>query len=82
MNTPILGLIENMSYAICSHCNEKLQLFGDPQGKRVADETNIEFLGELPWDANLNALVDQGLVENYDSDDMKTIAAKIMIKLP
>lgn len=82
MNTPILGLIENMSYAICPHCNEKLQLFGDPQGKRVADETNIDYLGELPWDANLNALVDQGLVESYDSDNMKTIAAKIMTKLP
>ncbi len=82
MNTPILGLIENMSYAICPHCNEKLQLFGDPQGKRVADETNLDYLGELPWDAQLNAMVDQGLVESYDSEYMKTIAEKIMTKLP
>jgi Mrp family chromosome partitioning ATPase len=82
MNTPILGLIENMSYAICPHCDEKLKLFGDPQGKRVAEETKLEYLGELPWDANLNALVDQGLVENYDSDNMKSIAEKIMTKLP
>ena len=82
MNTPILGLIENMSYAICPHCNEKLQLFGDPQGKRVADETNLDYLGELPWDAQLNAMVDQGSVESYDSEYMKTIAEKIMTKLP
>ena len=82
MDTPILGLVENMSYAICPHCDEKLQLFGEPQGKQVAAETGIEFLGELPWDAKLNTLVDQGLVEDYDSADMKQIAEQIMIKLP
>lgn len=82
MNTPILGLIENMSYAICPHCSEKLQMFGDPQGKRVAADTNIDFLGELPWDAQLNALIDQGKVESYDSKDMQSIAAQIMVKLP
>jgi len=82
MDIPILGLVENMSYAICPHCDEKLQLFGEPQGKQVAAETGIEFLGELPWDAKLNTLVDQGLVEDYDSADMKQIAEQIMIKLP
>jgi Mrp family chromosome partitioning ATPase len=81
MNTPILGLVENMSYAICPHCHEKIQMFGDPQGKRVAEETKIDYMGELPWDAKLNSLVDQGLVENYDSESMKAIAAQIMKKL-
>jgi Mrp family chromosome partitioning ATPase len=82
MNTPILGLIENMSYAICPHCNEKLQLFGEPQGKHVADECKIDYLGELPWDAKLTAMVDQGVVESYDSENVKSIAAQIMKKLP
>lgn len=81
MNIPILGLIENMSYAICPHCQEKIQMFGDPQGKRVAEETKIDYMGELPWDAQLNSLVDQGLVEKYDSESMKAIAAQIMKKL-
>jgi Mrp family chromosome partitioning ATPase len=82
MGTPILGLIENMSYAICPHCDEKLELFGKTQGKQVAGDTGIDFLGELPWDAKLNALVDQGQVEDYLSVEMKQIVDQIMIKLP
>jgi Mrp family chromosome partitioning ATPase len=82
MGTPILGLIENMSYAICPHCDEKLELFGKTQGKQVAGDTGIDFLGELPWDAKLNALVDQGQVEDYHSVEMKQIVDQIMIKLP
>ncbi len=82
MNIPILGLVENMSYAICSHCDEKLQLFGKPQGEQVASETGIDYLGGLPWDAQLNALVDQGKVEDYESAEMQNIVDQIMIKLP
>ena len=43
MNTPILGLVENMSYAICTHCNEKLEIFGKSQGEKVAKEAGIDF---------------------------------------
>ncbi len=82
MNIPILGLVENMSYAICSHCNEKLQLFGQPQGEQVAKDTAIDYLGGLPWDAQLNALVDQGQVEDYDSAEMNNIVDQIMLTLP
>lgn len=81
METPILGLVENMSYAVCPHCHEKLQLFGVPQGKHVAAESGIDYLGELPWDAQLNAMVDQGKVEEYVSADMQSIAMEIMKKL-
>jgi len=82
MNIPILGLVENMSYAICSHCDEKLELFGKPQGKQVAQDSGIEYLGGLPWDAAFNNLVDQGKIEAYQSDEMQNIVDQIMIKLP
>lgn len=82
MNIPILGLVENMSYAICSHCHEKLQMFGKPQGEQVASDTGIDYLGGLPWDAQLNALVDQGKVEEYESAEMQSIVDQIMVKLP
>lgn len=81
MSIPILGLIENMSYAICSHCNEKLQIFGESQGEKVARDTAVDFLGGLPWDAKLNQAVDQGEIESYDSSDIKDIVAKIIAKL-
>jgi Mrp family chromosome partitioning ATPase len=82
MDIPILGLVENMSYAVCPHCNEKLEIFGKSQGEKVAGETGIDFLGALPWDAPFNELLDQGNVEDYESEDMQKIVAIIVEKLP
>ena len=65
MNIPILGLVENMSYAICPHCGEKLEMFGESQGEQAAKDTGLDFLGALPWDVKLNALVDEGKIEDY-----------------
>ncbi|NLB88853.1 MAG: Mrp/NBP35 family ATP-binding protein [Syntrophomonadaceae bacterium] len=81
MNTPILGLVENMSYAICTHCNEKLEIFGKSQGEKVAKESGIEFLGGLPWDAKLNELIDTGRTEEYQSNAMEQIVDKLLSKL-
>lgn len=81
MNIPIFGLIENMSYAICSHCQEKLEIFGQPQGEKVAAETGIDFLGNMVWDTRLNALTDSGRIEEYDSEEMKEIVDKLEKKL-
>ncbi|HPF43364.1 MAG TPA: Mrp/NBP35 family ATP-binding protein [Syntrophomonadaceae bacterium] len=81
MSIPILGLVENMSYAICSHCHEKLQIFGESQGEKVAKDNGIDYLGGLPWDAKLNQAIDQGQIESYDSADIKGIAAKITAKI-
>lgn len=81
LNVPILGLVENMSYAICPHCNEKLPIFGKNQGEDVAKETGIDFLGSLPWDTNLNALFDAGKIEDYDSPDMQNIVNQLLARL-
>jgi len=81
MNIPILGLIENMSYAICSHCGEKLEIFGRPQGAKVAGETGIDFLGNMVWDTRFNSLLDSGQIEEYDSNEMKEIVDKLEKKL-
>ena len=81
MNIPIMGIIENMSYDICSHCNEKLELFGKSKGEEVARETNVDFLGGVPWDASFNALVDEGRIEEYDTKPVAGIVDKLIQKL-
>lgn len=50
MNIPILGLVENMSYIICSACKKKQQLF--PK-RSTHDELNIDCLVRLPFDYKL-----------------------------
>jgi len=82
MDINILGLVENMSYAICPNCSEKLEIFGKSQGEQVAKDTGIDFLGGLPWDITLNALIDQGKITDYVSAEINSMVEKIMFKLP
>lgn len=66
LGVPILGLVENMTYATCPRCGETIRVFGPGQGERVAQETGVRFLGELPLDPHLAELCDRGEVEQYE----------------
>jgi Mrp family chromosome partitioning ATPase len=68
MQIPIIGLAENMSYAVCPHCKERWELFGPGRGASVAKDSNIAFLGALPLDPELTALCDKGQVERYQGE--------------
>ncbi|MEW6399818.1 MAG: Mrp/NBP35 family ATP-binding protein [Bacillota bacterium] len=66
LGVPILGLVENMTYATCPRCGEMLRLFGPGQGERVARETGVPFLGEILLDPHLAELCDSGEIEQYE----------------
>jgi ATP-binding protein involved in chromosome partitioning len=49
MNVPIIGLVENMSYFTPAELpTHKYYIFGKEGGKRLADEYDIPFLGQIP----------------------------------
>lgn len=49
MNVPIIGLVENMSYFTPAELpNNKYYIFGKEGGKRLADEYDLPFLGQIP----------------------------------
>src|SRR5579884_571360 len=50
VRVPILGIIENMSYLTCPHCNERIDVFSYGGGRKTAETMNVPFLGELPLD--------------------------------
>jgi ATP-binding protein involved in chromosome partitioning len=60
LSIPVLGVIENMSYFVCGHCNGRTDIFGNGGGKRMADEMQIPFLGEVPIDTRVRAGGDEG----------------------
>jgi len=48
VNTPILGVIENMSAFVCEKCGAEEDLFGAGGGKRISDFFGVPLLGQIP----------------------------------
>jgi ATP-binding protein involved in chromosome partitioning len=68
VNVPVLGLVENMSYYVCSHCGHRDEIFDNGGGKRAAAELGIPFLGELPLTTNVRVSGDRGMPIAADDD--------------
>lgn len=68
MNIPVLGVIENMSYAKCPECGKRINLFGESKAEKVAQDMGIPFLGRLPIDSELAALCDYGEIEKFNKN--------------
>jgi ATP-binding protein involved in chromosome partitioning len=60
LNIPLLGVVENMSHFVCGHCHERTDIFGNGGGRRMAEEMQIPFLGEVPIDTRVRAGSDEG----------------------
>lgn len=67
LNINNIGLIENMSYFECPHCNEKVNLFGDSKGKDFAEAMNVDYLGDLPFRTAVSESADK-----YDTPIVKS----------
>src|SRR5918998_1410721 len=57
---PILGIVENMSLHICSHCGHEEPIFGTGGGERMGKDYNVELLGALPLDIKIREQADSG----------------------
>jgi len=87
VHTPVLGVIENMSYHLCTHCGHRAEIFGHGGGARMAAQFDIPFLGEVPLVRPIREGGDAGtplVVANPDHPQSRVfqeIAAKIMAQL-
>ena len=68
MNIPVLGIVENMSYAICPKCGNKIDVFGESKAEKIAFDLGIPLLGEIPIDSELAALCDKGEIEKINKN--------------
>ncbi len=48
LNIPPLGIIENMSYFVCTNCRHEADIFGRGGGEQMAADLNIPFIGGIP----------------------------------
>lgn len=74
MNIKVLGVVENMAYVKCPDCNKKIYLYGENKNNSIYESYGLEKLASLPIDPSLSDLVDRGLIEEYDSEDIDNIA--------
>jgi ATP-binding protein involved in chromosome partitioning len=58
---PMLGLIENMSYHVCSHCQTREDIFGHGGVQPEAEKLGIPFLGEIPLERQMREQADLGV---------------------
>ena len=68
--TPVLGIVENMSTFVCPDCGGEHDIFGAGGGRDFADEVDMPFLGEIPLDPAIREGGDEGkpLVLDQDSE--------------
>src|SRR5918994_1292155 len=75
LNVPIVGVIENMSYLQCPHCDEHIHIFGKGGGQRVSEQFNIPFIGEIPLHPHIMEGSDRGKpVITAEPDSMQSLA--------
>ena len=70
MNVPLLGLVENMSYAVCPHCGERWDLFGSSHREEIEKLFSLKTLARIPVDQKLTELGDAGRLEEYENDEL------------
>ncbi len=61
LQVPVFGLVENMSYFVCPHCNERTYIFGEGGAEAMADELGVDFLGSIPLEPGIREGSDIGI---------------------
>lgn len=77
LHVPIMGIVENMSYAICPHCGERYEIFGKGRAAEMAEAFNTAFLGQLGLDSELTRLSDAGEIEAYTNPDVDRVVTQV-----
>jgi len=82
-STPVLGIVENMSYFHCPNCDERSEIFGHGGGKNYSDQLNVPFLGEIPLHTGVRVGGDEGMpiVLSEDTAEVKLAFTSIVDKV-
>jgi ATP-binding protein involved in chromosome partitioning len=87
VHTPVLGVIENMSFHVCPGCGARADLFGHGGGAEMARAAGIPFLGEIPLVRAVREAGDRGLPivaaepAHPQSRAFREIAERVLVRL-
>ncbi|MBN1778400.1 MAG: Mrp/NBP35 family ATP-binding protein [Clostridiales bacterium] len=66
LHIPVLGLVENMSFATCPGCGKEIRVFGDSHADAIAEKHGIRAVARLPIDPKLAIACDSGTIEQFE----------------
>ena len=81
MHVPVLGLIENMAYITCPHCDERIEPYGPSKLTETAAAFNLKPLGQLPMDATFAQIADKGTFSTELPDGLVPDATQSVLDL-
>ncbi len=75
LKSPVLGIIENMSYYTCSSCGHQERIFGKGGCEKAVKEFNIPMLGNIPLATNVRKTADEGRPVVFSNPDSQEASA-------
>ncbi|PSU86195.1 iron-sulfur cluster carrier protein ApbC [Photobacterium phosphoreum] len=79
VDVPVLGIVENMSYHICSNCGHQEHIFGTGGAAKMAQDYAVPLLAQLPLDIKIREDIDNGTPTVISSPESEQAAAYIML---
>jgi len=76
MKVDIAGMVENMSYFVCPHCQHEIDIFSRGGAEKTAQQFGVDFLGSVQLDPEIRRSGDQGkpaVLEGEDSAHAKPL---------
>src|SRR5437868_8612089 len=86
MKVDLVGMVENMSYFVCPHCQHEIDIFSRGGAERTAQQFGVAFLGSVQLDPDIRKSGDSGkpaVLEGEDSPHAKSLyqfARKVMAR--
>ncbi len=76
MKVDLIGVVENMSYFVCPHCNHEVDVFSRGGAEKMAQSYSVPFLGNIALDPEVRKAGDGGkpiVLEGQNSPHAKSI---------
>jgi len=87
MKVDVAGVVENMSYFVCPHCQHEVDIFSRGGAEKMAEKFGVPFLGSIQLDPEVRKAGDGGrpvVLEGEDSPHAKSIydfAKKVVVRV-
>jgi ATP-binding protein involved in chromosome partitioning len=76
MKVDVVGVVENMSYFVCPHCQHEVDIFSRGGAEKMAERFGVSFLGSIELDPEVRKSGDGGtpvVLEGENSPHAKSI---------